>query len=135
MQRKIKVLTGKVGLDAHVRGINVVNIMLRDAGMEVIYIGPYNTPERVVETAVQEDVDVIGLSFYGAELAYAPQILKLLEEKGIKKDVLLIFGGVVPQVDVPILKEMGVDEVFRPGTTGDDIANFIRENVKRVGAK
>ena len=134
MQRKIRVLTGKVGLDTHIRGINVVSTMLRNDGMEVIHIGSYNTSERVIEAAIQEDVDVIGLSFYGGHLYYAPQIIKLLEESGIRKDVLLIFGGVIAKADVPVLKEMGVDEVFRPGAKIADIASYIRENVRKFRA-
>jgi len=130
-ERKIKVLIAKPGLNGHDRGAKVVARALRDAGMEVIYTGLRQTPEQIVETAIQEDVDVIGLSILsGAHMTLLPRVTQLLKEKGID-DVLVIAGGIIPTEDVPKLKEAGIAEVFGPGTPLKTIIEFIRRNVKR----
>lgn len=127
MERKIRVLIAKAGLDGHDRGAKVVAAALRDAGMEVIYTGLRQTPEMIVSAAIQEDVDVIGVSILsGAHMAIFPKIVKLMKEKGLN-DVLLIAGGIIPDEDIPKLKEMGVAEVFTPGTLTIEIVNFIRD--------
>lgn len=127
MSRKIKVLLSKVGLDGHERGIKVIAMGLADAGMEVIYTGMYQTPDRVVATAIQEDVDVLGVStLSGGHMATFSEILGLLKKEGKEKDILLIGGGIVPQDDVQRLKEMGVSELFRPGTKMGDVVKFIK---------
>ena len=124
-KRKIRVLTGKLGLDAHYRGVEVVSMMLRDAGMEVIYTGLFQTPETMVQTALEEDVDLIGLSFLSGEhLFYTQEVFDLLKEKGFDHLPVLV-GGVIPKVDVPKLKQMGACEVFRADTPVDNIVNFI----------
>lgn len=130
-KRKIKVLIAKPGLNGHDRGAKVVARALRDAGMEVIYTGLRQTPEQIVETAIQEDVDVIGLSILsGAHMTLLPRVTQLLKEKGID-DILVIAGGIIPTEDVPKLKEAGIAEVFGPGTPLKTIIDFIRKNVKR----
>ncbi len=130
MERKIRVLIAKPGLDGHDRGAKVVARALRDAGMEVIYTGLHQTPEIIVETAVQEDVDVIGLSILsGAHMTLFKDIMNLLKEKGME-DVLVVAGGIIPEDDVPRLKEIGIAEVFGPGTPTDTIVEFIEKNVK-----
>ena len=127
----IRVLVAKPGLDGHDRGAKVVAKALRDAGMEVIYTGLRQTPEQIVETAVQEDVDVIGLScLSGAHMTLFPKVLELLHGRGIK-DILVTGGGIIPVEDVPRLKKAGIAEVFGPGTTSDEIIGFIRKNVKQ----
>jgi methylmalonyl-CoA mutase C-terminal domain/subunit len=131
MERKIRVLVAKPGLDGHDRGAKVVARALRDAGMEVIYTGLHQTAEMIVETAIQEDVDVIGLSLLsGAHMTLFIDVTKLLKDKGID-NVLVVGGGIVPEEDVPELKKAGVAGVFGPGTHCDDIVNFIKTNVKR----
>jgi len=131
MERKIRVLVAKPGLDGHDRGAKVVARALRDAGMEVIYTGLHQTPEMIVETAVQEDVDVIGLSLLsGAHMTLFGDVMRLLRERGME-DVLVIGGGVIPEDDVPRLKKAGVAEIFGPGTPTDEIVEFIRKNVRR----
>ena len=130
--RRIRVLIAKPGLDSHDRGAKVVARALRDAGMEVIYTGLRQTPEQIVETAVQEDVDVVGLSILsGAHMTLVPRVIELMKEKGIFGEVLLLVGGIIPEEDAKALKEMGVDEVFGPGTPTDEIVKYIRENVRR----
>ncbi len=130
-EKKIRVLVAKAGLDGHDRGAKVVARGLRDAGMEVIYTGLRQTPEQIVQSAIQEDVDVIGLSILsGAHEYYCRRILELLKEKGVS-DIILIVGGVIPPEDVPVLKEMGVAEVFGPGTPISQTADFIRQVVKK----
>ncbi len=127
MERKIRVLIAKAGLDGHDRGAKVVAAALRDAGMEVIYTGLRQTPEMIVQAAIQEDVDVIGVSILsGAHMTIFPKIIKLMKEKGLD-DVLLIAGGIIPDEDIPKLKEMGVAEVFTPGTLTTEIVSFIKE--------
>ncbi len=130
--RRIRVLIAKPGLNSHDRGAKVVARALRDAGMEVIYTGLRQTPEQIVETAVQEDVDVIGLSILsGAHMTWVPRVIELMKEKGIFGEVLLLVGGIIPEDDIKALKEMGVDEVFGPGTSTEEIVKFIREHVRR----
>jgi len=131
MERKIRVLVAKPGLDGHDRGAKVVARALRDAGMEVIYTGLHQTTEMIVETAIQEDVDVIALSLLsGAHMTLFVDVTKLLKKKDMG-DVLVIGGGVIPEEDVPVLKKAGVAGVFGPGTPTDDIVDFIEKNVKR----
>jgi len=129
--RKIRVLITKPGLDGHDRGAKVVARGLRDAGMEVIYTGLHQTPEQVVQAAIQEDVDVIGASILsGAHMTLLPMIRDLLKEKNAN-DILFIAGGIIPERDIAELKRRGVvDEIFTPGTPIEVIANWIREHVK-----
>jgi methylmalonyl-CoA mutase C-terminal domain/subunit len=130
-QPKIRVLVAKPGLDGHDRGAKVVARALRDAGMEVIYTGLRQTPEMIAEAALQEDVDVIGLSVLsGAHLALLPRVVELLHMQGMS-DVLVIAGGIIPDEDVPFLKEAGVHGIFGPGTLTDDIVRFIHEHVSQ----
>ncbi len=127
MERKIRVLIAKAGLDGHDRGAKVIAAALRDAGMEVIYTGLRQTPEMIVEAALQEDVDVIGISILsGAHMTIFPKVLKLMKEKGLD-DVLLIGGGIIPKEDIQKLKEMGVGELFTPGTSTTEIAEYIKK--------
>ena len=120
-----------MGLDGHDRGAKVVSRFLREAGMEVIYLGMFQTPESIVEAAIQEDVDVIGLSCLSGEYAsFTPKLLKLVKEKGLR-DVLIILGGSIPRQDIPWLKEIGVHEVFEAGTLADPIIQFIKGNVRK----
>ena len=124
--RKIRVLVAKPGLDGHDRGAKVVARALRDAGMEVIYTGIRQTPEMIAEAALQEDVEVVGLSILsGAHLALVPRIREVMDANGLD-DVPLILGGIIPDEDKPKLAEMGVAGIFGPGTNTDDIAGFIR---------
>lgn len=128
-ERKIRVLVAKPGLDGHDRGAKVVARALRDAGMEVIYTGLRQTPEMIAEAALQEDVDVIGLSILsGAHLALLPKIVDKLKENDLG-DVLIVIGGIIPEEDVEPLRQIGVQGVFGPGTSTDDIIAFIREHV------
>lgn len=130
-ERRIRVLIAKPGLDLHDRGAKVLVRVLRDSGMEVIYTGIRQTPEQIVETALQEDVDVIGLSLLtGAHMTLFPKVTKLLKEKGIN-DVLIIGGGIIPDEDIPPLKEAGIAEIFGPGTPLKNIVKYIKENVRR----
>ncbi len=127
MGRKIRVLIAKPGLDGHDRGAKVVARALRDAGMEVIYTGLRQTPTMIAEAALQEDVDVVGLSILsGAHMGLVPRVLAEMEERGLD-DLPLFVGGIIPQDDQPQLKEMGVREVFGPGTNTRVIVDFIRE--------
>ena len=133
MKEKIKVLLSKVGLDGHDRGLKVISSLLREAGMEVIYLGMYHTPEEVIEAAVQEDVDVIGVSFLcGEHLNFTPRLARLMKERGLN-DVLLLVGGVIPREDIPRLKACGANEVFISGTMSSEIINYIRNHVRRGG--
>jgi methylmalonyl-CoA mutase C-terminal domain/subunit len=123
--RKIRVLTCKVGLDGHDRGVKVVSRALRDAGVEVIYAGLHQTPGMVVEAAMQEDVDGIGISLHsGAHMTLVPKVLKLLKEKGMD-DVVVFVGGIIPEEDIVELKKLGVSEVFTPGTSLQTIVEFV----------
>ncbi len=128
-KRRIRVLVAKPGLDGHDRGAKVVARALRDAGFEVIYTGIRQTPEAIAEAALQEDVDVVGLSILsGAHMALVPKIMRLLREKGLD-DVLVLVGGIIPDEDVPKLKALGVKGVFGPGTLTTDIIAFIRKEL------
>ncbi len=132
-EHKIRVLVAKPGLDGHDRGAKVIARALRDAGMEVIYTGLRQTPEMVVTAALQEDVDVIGLSILsGAHNAIVPRVADLLKQNKMD-DVVLLVGGIIPDQDVEGLKKAGVAGIFQPGTAMDDIVKFIRENVKPRG--
>lgn len=127
MERKIRVLIAKAGLDGHDRGAKVIAAALRDAGMEVIYTGLRQTPEMIVEAALQEDVDAIGISILsGAHMTIFPKVLKLMKEKGLD-DVLLTGGGIIPKEDVQKLKEMGVGGLFTPGTPTTEIIEYIKK--------
>ncbi|TMQ64190.1 MAG: cobalamin B12-binding domain-containing protein [Candidatus Eisenbacteria bacterium] len=127
MQRKIRVLVGKPGLDGHDRGAKVVAAALRDAGMEVIYTGLHQTPEQIVEAAIQEDVDVVALSVLsGAHMTLFPDVRRLMEERGID-DKLLTGGGIIPVEDMDTLARQGVGRLFGPGASTQDIATYIRE--------
>lgn len=126
MDKKIRVLVAKAGLDGHDRGAKVIAAALRDAGMEVIYTGLRQTPEMIVEAALQEDVDVIGISVLsGAHMTIFPKILNLMKEKGLD-DVLLTGGGIIPEEDIKELKKIGVGELFTPGATTTKIAEYIK---------
>jgi methylmalonyl-CoA mutase C-terminal domain/subunit len=127
--RKIRVLIAKPGLDSHDRGAKVVARALRDAGMEVIYTGLRQTPEQIAETALQEDVDVIGLSILsGAHKALFPRIMSLLKNKGLT-DVMVFAGGIIPQEDATEMKQLGIKEVFGPGTTTEAIIRYVIDNL------
>ena len=122
---RIRVVIAKPGLDGHDRGAKVIARALRDAGMEVIYTGLRQTPEQIVAAALQEDADVIGLSILsGAHNSICPRLMELLREKGMT-DVLVVLGGIIPDADLPGLKEMGIAAVFRPGTSMQDIVDFL----------
>jgi len=130
-KKAIRVLIAKPGLDGHDRGAKVLVLGLKDEGMEVIYTGIRQTPETIAETAVQEDVNVVGLSLLsGAHNYMFPRVVELLKEKGMT-NVLVIGGGIIPEDDIPMLKKSGIREIFGPGTAIKDVANFIRKNVKR----
>ena len=129
--RPIRVLIAKVGLDGHDRGAKVIASFLRDAGMEVIYTGLRQTPEMVVNAALQEDVDVIGISILsGAHNTVFPKIISLMKQKGLN-DVLLTGGGIIPADDMKKLNEMGAGKLFDPGTNTDEIVKYIKEEVKK----
>ena len=132
---KVRVLVAKPGLDGHDRGAKVVARALRDAGFEVIYTGIRQTPEQIVESVIQEDVDVLGISILsGAHMVLIPKILRLLEERGLKpgEDVLVIAGGIIPPDDAQELEKMGVGKVFGPGSPISEIIAFIDENVPKL---
>lgn len=129
MTRRIRILIAKPGLDGHDRGAKIVARALSDAGMEVIYTGLHQTPERVVAAAVQESVDGIGLSILsGAHMTLIPKVLKLLQEKNAD-DIFVFAGGIIPQNDILVLKEMGVAEIFTPGAETKDIIDFVQRTV------
>ena len=131
INRPIRVLVAKVGLDGHDRGAKVISTALRDAGMEVIYTGLRQTPEMVVNAALQEDVDAIGISILsGAHMTVFPKIMQLLKEKNMN-DVLLTGGGIIPEEDIKTLNEMGAGKLFAPGTTMPEITNYIKDWVKK----
>ena len=128
-EKKIRVLAAKPGLDGHDRGVKVVARALMDAGMEVVYTGLRQTPSQIVESAIQEDVDVVAMSILsGAHDYLFPKVMELLEEKGVD-DILVIGGGIIPDEDIPALKEAGIAEVFGPGTTTTQIIDYIKGNV------
>ena len=127
LNRPIRVLVAKVGLDGHDRGAKVIATSLRDAGMEVIYTGLRQTPEMVVNTALQEDVDAIGVSILsGAHMTVFPKIVEIMKQKGVT-DILLTGGGIIPESDMDKLKAIGVGELFAPGTTMETITNYIED--------
>ena len=129
--KKIRVLAAKPGLDGHDRGIKVIAISLMDAGMEVIYTGLRQTPQQIVEASIQEDADVIAMSVLsGAHDYLFPRVMELLGEKGVE-DILVIGGGIIPDEDIPALKESGISEIFGPGTYTEEIVNYIRNNLKK----
>ena len=128
-EKKIRILIAKPGLDGHDRGAKVISRALRDAGFEVIYTGLRRTPEEIVNAAIQEDADVIGLSILsGAHNVLFPQVMSLLEQKGIH-DIRVIAGGIIPEKDIPDLKKIGVAEVFLPGSSTKNIVQWIRKNI------
>jgi methylmalonyl-CoA mutase C-terminal domain/subunit len=130
MSRKIRVVIAKPGLDGHDRGAKVIARALRDAGMEVIYTGLRQTPEQIVGAALQEDADVIGLSILsGAHNHICPRVMELLKERGLE-DVLVVIGGIIPDVEIEKLKQIGINGVFLPGTPMQNIIDFINRNVR-----
>ena len=131
MSQKIRVVIAKPGLDGHDRGAKVIARALRDAGMEVIYTGLRQTPDQIVGAALQEDADVIGLSILsGAHNHICPRVMDLLRDKGLT-DVLVVVGGIIPDVDIPRLRDIGVKGIFLPGTPMQEIIDFIAANVRR----
>ena len=129
--RRIRILTAKVGLDGHDRGIKVISRALRDAGVEVIYTGLHQTPEMVVEAAIQEDVDGIGIGLLsGAHMTLIPEVLRLLRERGAS-DIVVFGGGIIPDPDIAALQKLGVDRLFTPGTSLDEVVRYVKE---RFGA-
>jgi methylmalonyl-CoA mutase C-terminal domain/subunit len=130
MDKKIRVLAAKPGLDGHDRGVKVVTSALMDAGMEVVYTGLRQTPTQIVEAAIQEDVDVIAMSILsGAHDYLFPKVMELLKEKGVD-DMLVIGGGIIPDEDIPALKEAGIAEIFGPGTSTETIIKYIQDNIR-----
>jgi len=130
-ERKIRVLIAKPGLDSHDRGAKIVARALRDGGMEVIYTGLRQTPEQIVETALQEDVDVIGLNILsGAHSTLFPKIMQLLKKKGMT-DVMVFAGGIIPKEDIPALKKIGIKEVFGPGTRTSTLVEYVKNNLSK----
>jgi methylmalonyl-CoA mutase C-terminal domain/subunit len=133
MKRKIRVLLAKPGLDGHDRGVKVVARALRDAGMEVIYTGLHKSPEQIVESALQEDADVIGLSsLSGSHMALFPKIIELLKKNNMFDDTLVVVGGIIPDSDIPNLNSIGIQGIFGPGTDTNEIVKFIQANLKRT---
>ena len=131
LSRRTRVLVAKPGLDSHDRGAKVVARALRDAGMEVIYTGLRQTPEQIVEAALQEDVDVLALSILsGAHMTLLPRVMELVRENSLE-DVLVLAGGIIPEEDVPALKRAGIADVFGPGTSTEDIVKYINEHARR----
>lgn len=128
-ERTLRILVGKPGLDGHDRGAKIIARAFRDAGFEVVYTGLHQTPEQIVSAAIQEDVDAVGLSILsGAHNALLPRVCQLLKEKGAD-DIVVFGGGVIPDDDIPELKQAGVSEVFTPGTSTEAIVQWVRENV------
>lgn len=131
MDRPIRVLVAKPGLDGHDRGAKVIARALRDAGMEVIYTGLRQTPQQIINAAIQEDVDCVAMSILsGAHNTLLPKVVELLHAEGAD-DILVVGGGVIPGEDIPFLKEKGISEVFTPGTPTDETIEYIRKNIKR----
>mgnify|MGYP006200617859 FL=1 len=130
MTAPIRIVVAKPGLDGHDRGAKVIARALRDAGHEVIYTGLHQTPEQIVETAIQEDADVIGLSVLsGAHMTLFKKLIGLLDERDAR-DIVVIGGGIIPEADIPLLKELGVAEVFTPGATTTEIVGWVRDHVQ-----
>jgi methylmalonyl-CoA mutase cobalamin-binding domain/chain len=131
MNEKIRVVVAKPGLDGHDRGAKVIARAFRDAGFEVIYTGLRQTPEQIANAALQEDADVVGLSVLsGAHMTLCPRIMDLMKKEGLD-DVLVVVGGIIPDQDIPKLKECGVSHVFQPGASTEDIVSYIRQNVRK----
>ncbi|TET18791.1 cobalamin B12-binding domain-containing protein [Candidatus Bathyarchaeota archaeon] len=131
-KRKIRIVVAKPGLDSHDRGAKVIARAFRDAGMEVIYTGLWQTPEQIVETALQEDVDVVALSILsGAHMTLFPKITKLMKQKGLN-DILILGGGVIPDEDIPALKKIGIAEIFGPDTPTNTIIKFIKKHTQKT---
>lgn len=132
MQKKIRVLIGKPGLDGHDRGVKIVAAALRDAGIEVIYTGLHQTCESIVEAAIQEDVDIIGLSILsGAHMTIFPKIINLLKQREVE-DIIVIGGGIIPEEDIKKLNEMGVKKLFTPGTSTKEIIKYVKSIVQKT---
>lgn len=130
-EKKIRILVAKPGLDSHDRGAKVVARALRDSGMEVIYTGLRQTPEQIVETVLQEDVDVLGLSILsGAHMTLFPKIMNLMKQKDLK-DVLVFAGGIIPEEDIEPLQKLGIREIFGPGTPTETVIDFVKKNVQK----
>ena len=131
MNEKIRVLVAKPGLDGHDRGAKVIARAFRDAGFEVIYTGLRQTPEQVVNAALQEDADVVGLSVLsGAHMTLCPRIMELMKKERLD-DVMVVVGGIIPDQDIPKLKQLGIAEIFQPGASTTDIVAYIRQNVRK----
>lgn len=129
-EKKIKVIITKVGLDGHDRGAKVVVALLKEAGMEVVYLGMFNQVEDIIQAVIDEDADVLGLSYLsGEQLIFTPRIVEQMKENNLD-DVLLIAGGTIPVEDIPIMEEMGVSKVFRAGSLSSEFVEFIKENVR-----
>lgn len=129
--KKIKVIISKVGLDGHDRGAKVIASLLKEAGMEVVYLGMYQTPEGIVKAAIDEDADVIGVSYLSGEhLVYTPKIVSEMQKNGLN-DVLFVVGGSFPPEDIPVMKQMGANEVFRGGSLTNSIVEYIKNNVRK----
>jgi len=132
MARKIRVLIAKPGLDGHDRGAKVIARALRDAGMEVIYTGIRQTPEQIANAAIQEGVDIVGLSsLSGAHITLFPRVVDVLKQKGAG-DIHVFGGGIIPVDDIPVLKKAGIREIFQPGTSTEDIISYIRKNIREA---
>ena len=130
----IRVLLSKMGLDGHVRGIKVLAQMFRDDGMEVIYLGEHQLAENIVKSAIQEDVDIIGISLLNGEhKVMMADLIDILKAKGLKDNFLLLLGGIIPKHDIPMLEDMGVDKVFPTGSSVKEIVYFIRTNITKEG--
>jgi len=129
-ERRLRVMVAKPGLDGHDRGARIIARAFRDAGFEVVYTGLHQTPESIVLAAIQEDVDMIGLSsLAGAHMYLFPEVVRLLKEKGVD-DIVVVGGGIIPDEDVPRLNSEGIAEIFTPGTKLEDIVNWVKKNVK-----
>ena len=130
--RPIRILVAKPGLDGHDRGAKVLARAFRNAGMEVIYTGLRQTPEQIAQAAVQEDVDCVAMSILsGAHMHLLPSVVELLKKEGVYGDTLVLGGGVIPQEDIPLLKEAGIEEIFTPGATTGETIEYIKNNLKR----
>lgn len=131
MDPKIRVIVAKPGLDGHDRGAKIIARAFRDAGFEVIYTGLRQTPEQIVNAALQEDADVVGLSVLsGAHMTLCPRIMDLMKKEGLD-DVLVVIGGIIPDQDIPALKASGIAEIFQPGASTEDIVDYVRKNVRK----
>ena len=132
-KRKVRIMVAKLGLDGHDRGAKIIARAYRDAGFEVVYSGLHQTPEEIVQAAIQEDVDMIGLSsLAGAHMYLFPRVLEILNENGVN-EIVVCGGGIIPEEDIPKLKKLGVKEVFKPGSLLEDIVKWVEENVKPRG--